>query len=322
MDVPNYGLVKELTFLKDTIYSVRKSSLAKRLASNSLANNLEYLLGAFLEMYEPHLYDTVLRLSRKGYLVDVSSGFSGKYGESQSLNGYVHPDYITRKKLEKIGIKFREFQGLVSLTFWPNSADLDQIKAKLVEIATILPDKGMVVSPSPHAHATEFRLKYVPQDKSLQKKRLFERLLYAVQKETEDDFEHRKGKNLSPDKIELCLGTFVEGLEIQVRGAVLLLNKKGYSIDASGFTDDPCGQMVEGDFQLEGAIIEKLKKIGADVETNASGYTRIQFSPVDADKKGIIKQWMQIVSLLPKKREAAAPSMTAKARDFRANYAH
>ncbi len=322
MDIPNYELVEELSTLKGSVHTERQSALSRRLARNPFANDLEYLLGAFLEMYEPHLYDVVLKLSQKGYIADVSSGFSGKFCESQSLNGYLHPDYITKNKLEKIGIKFRDFQGLMSLTFWPSSADLEEIKTKWIEIIQILPDKGMLDFPSQQADAVAFRMKYVPKDKILQRKRLFERLLYAVQKETDQELEKRKIKNSYPDKTELCLGTFVEELETQARAAVLLLNKKGYSIDASGFMQDPCQQMVEGDFQLGSEIVEQLKKIGAAVETNPSGYTRIQFTPLAADIKGIKKQWLHIAQVCPKRREPAAPSMTKKARDFRLQYAN
>lgn len=320
MDIPNRDIVEKLTKLKDVVHASKNSSLERRLKENPYVTDLEYLLGAFLEMYEPHVQESVLRLSSKGYIVDASSGFSGKLSETQSLNGYLHPDYITRNKLEKIGIKFREFNGLMSFTFWPEEPNLESIKSKFLQIAEILPDKGILTTPSQLDHAVTFRMKYIPKDKNLQKKRLFERLLHFVQKQTENDFENRKIRKLRPDKTELCLGTFVEELEIQSREAVLMLNKKGYSIDTSGFMENPCVQMVEGDFQLDQQVIEKLKKMGVQVETNASGYTRIQFAPDDADLKRIIKQWMQIATLLPKKHEVAAPSMTRKARNFRTHY--
>lgn len=320
MDIPNQHIIKQLTTLKTSIYLKRKTLLAKRLAKNPFITDLEYLLGAFIEMYEPHLHEIVELLFTKGYIIDVSSGFSGKFSEAQSLNGYIPVDYITRNKLAKLGIKFREFEGLASLTFWPETANIESIKAKWLQIAKALPDKGMLASASQQEHATAFRMKYIPKDKILQKKRLFERLLFAVQKETVLELKNRKNKNTKPDKTELNLGTFVEELEIQARGAVLLLTKKGYSIDASGFMDDPTNQMIEGDFKLAEETIEKLKKIGVTVETNASGYTRLQFEPKDADIKTIIKQWMQIASILPEKKGAAEPSMTKKARNFRLQY--
>src|SRR3989344_1005591 len=103
MDIPNQTIVKELAALKNTVDSKRKALLAKRLAKNPFISDLEYLLGAFLEMYEPYLHEVVELLFTKGYIIDVSSGFSGKFAESQSLNGYIPVDYITRNKLGKLG---------------------------------------------------------------------------------------------------------------------------------------------------------------------------------------------------------------------------
>lgn len=320
MDFPNQDIVKDLADLKNSIHIQRKKLLEKRLTKNPLITDLEYLLGAFLEMYEPHLHDVVQLSYTKGYLIDVSSGFSGKSFESQSLNGYIPVDYITRNKLTKLGIKFREFEGLMSLTFWPEVANIEKIKAKWLLIIKALPDKGVSTFPSQQAHAAAFRMKYIPKDKLLQKKRLFEKLLYSIQNTTKNELEKRKDKKLLPNKTELNIGTFVEELEFQTRGAVLLLNKKGYSIDAAGFMDDPSHQMIEGDFNLNIETIEKLKKFEVNVETNPSGYTRLKFSPKDADIKKIIKQWMQIASFLPEKKESAEPSMTKKARTFRMRY--
>ena len=60
--------------------------------------------------------------------------------------------------------------------------------------------------------------------------------------------------------------------------------------------------------------------MGVIVETNPSGYTRLQFSPVEADIKKIRQQWNKIVSILPDKKRIADASMTHKARDFRMKY--
>src|SRR3989344_4342466 len=103
MDIPNHTIIKELGVLKNLVDTKRKKLLTKRLAKNPFVSDLEYLLGAFLEMYEPYLYEIVELLFTKGYIIDVSSGFSGKYAESQSLNGYIPVDYITRNKLGKLG---------------------------------------------------------------------------------------------------------------------------------------------------------------------------------------------------------------------------
>jgi len=322
VNIPNQDIVNELSSLKTSVDKARDLALRKRLIREPYFTDLEYLLGAFLEMYEPHLQDIVFRLSERGYAIDASSGFSGTYCESQSLNGNFLVDYVTRNKLEKLGIKFREFNGFKSLIFWPDTTVLNRIKTKWLQIVEVLPDKGILDTPSISSEAIAFRMKYIPKDKNLQKKRLFERLKYNIQKRTSLDLKKREQKKPDPDKVEYSLGAFLEEFEIQAREAVLNLHKKGYSIDFSGFCSDPRNQMIEGDFQLEENVIEGLREVGVDVETNASGYTRLQFSPVEAAMKKIKQQWKQVVSILPNKKERAAPSMTRKARDFRLNYSN
>lgn len=151
----------------------------------------------------------------------------------------------------------------------------------------------------------------------LEKKQLFEELFLVVQQKGEADLQKRRMTNILPTEIELSLGCFVEGLDLQTREAVLLLHKKGYCIDASGFTENPCIQMIEGDFQLSKELIEKLSKIDVQVMKNASDYTRIQFTPESPDINDIKKKWILIASLFPEKSCIATPSMTQKARNFR-----
>lgn len=98
------------------------------------------------------------------------------------------------------------------------------------------------------------------------------------------------------------------------------MNRKGYSTDLSGFVNDCCDQMIEGDFQLPEEIINKLSLLGIKVESNPSRYTRLQFSPKEADIGKIKKQWKNIVSLLPSRDKIADFSMTKRSREFRIKY--
>mgnify|MGYP003395296071 CR=1 FL=1 len=109
-------------------------------------------------------------------------------------------------------------------------------------------------------------------------------------------------------------------IEPQVRQAIVKLNKKGYSTDASGFMNNSSSQMIEGDFQLDETTVKKLQQVGVIVETNPSGYTRLYFSPKEANLVKINREWNKIASLLPGKNQTASPSMTRKARDFREKY--
>lgn len=316
----NQDIWEKLIVLRDSADKARKIAIKKRIGKEPHITDLEYLLGAFIEMYEPHLHKAVHSFSEKGYAIEPSSGFGGKNAEFQTINGYFAIDYVTRNKLEKIGVKLREFNGSKSLIFWPKEANLDEIKARWFQIIGTLPDKGVLAEPTNNNLATIFRRKYVPKDPSLQEKRLFDRLRYSTQVKIENDVRGRKIKNPNPNKLESSLGFFVEELEPQVRNAVLEMNKKGYSTDVSGFMDNSQYQMVEGDFQLEEKTITSLQTFGATVETNPSGYTKIQFKASDANLPKIKKQWDKIVSLLPGKKLRASSSMTRKAREFRVKY--
>ena len=184
----------------------------------------------------------------------------------------------------------------------------------------MLPDRGMLATPSESNEAVEFRRRYAPKDPFLKRKQLFEQLRYNVEGKAERDRIKRASKNPHPTLIESRLGLFVEELESQVKPAVLVLSKKGYSIDASGFLDNPCDQMVEGDFKLNENTIAKLQTLGVTVETNPSGYTMLRFSPLVADLKKIKLQWQKVVAVIPNQKQTAAPSMTRKAREFRQKY--
>lgn len=319
-DSGKMNLWENLSSLQKSVEKARKSALLKRFSTKPRVSDLEYLLGAFIEMYEPHLENIIYKLAEKGYTIDPSSGFGGKNAEFQVISGNFTIDYITRNKLEKLGVKFREYNGSNSLIFWPEKATLEEIIARWNDIIKILPDHGVLNKPSTNYQAIRFRRKYIPEHTHLQKQRLFEKLRYNIQRRNESDIKKRIHKNPHPDRIELTLGLFVEELEPQVRQAILTLYKKGYSTDASGFMDNPCSQMIEGDFQLEEKTVIRLKTLGAEVETNPSKYTRLQFTPQEADILRIKRKWNKIATLFPDRQTTANPSMTRKARDFRMIY--
>lgn len=167
--------------------------------------------------------------------------------------------------------------------------------------------------------AADIKTAIITKDSPRQK--LFKRLQNHILRKVEKDTIKRHKNNPRPNKIEQCLGVFIEMLEPQVRNAVLELNRKGYSTDTSGFmNNNPCDQKIEGDFRLNEDVVQKLNSIGVGVETNPSGYTIIQFSPKEADINKIKKQWDKIVSMIPNKNQITSLSMTHSARDFRTEY--
>lgn len=320
IDSSNLVDQKKFISFKKLIDKERTAALKKRLKEEAFMTDMEYILGAFIEMYEPYLKEIIYRLFEKGYVIETSSGFSSSKPQHQSLDGYFAIDYITTNKLGKTGVKVREYKGLKSLIFWVEKIDLDYIKQKWLHIVEILPDKGKLTTPSASPQALKFRRKYIAKNPQLQRQRLFERLEYSIQTKMKNDINRRKKQNPNPNKIESCLGIFFEELEPQVRQAVIEMNRKGYSTDLSGFVNNSCEQMIEGDFQLEEKVINKLNLLGVTVGTNPSGYTRLQFSPREVDINKIKKHWNKVVSLLPNKNRMADSSMTRKSREFRTEH--
>lgn len=318
--ITNLSDQKKYSTFKKRIDKDRSLALKNRLKKQAFVTDMEYLSGAFLEMYEPYLKEIVFKLFEKGYAIETSSGFNSLNTQYQSLDGQFAIDYVTRNKLDKEGIKIRENDGVKSLVFWAENLDLDYIKQRWLQIIEILPDKGKMSKPSESPRAVLFRRKYLSRNPKLQKKRLFERLEFKIKTAVDQEVKKRKKINPHPNNIESRLGIFIEELQPQVRQAVLEINRKGYSTDLSGCINDACDQMIEGDFTLTENIISKLSLLGVKVESNPSGYTRLLFSPVEADIGKIKKQWSKIVSLLPSRNKIADYSMTKRSREFRIKY--
>lgn len=306
--------------LKKSSDRQRSTALKKRMSDKPQATDVEYLYGALVEMYEPYLAGVIRSLAKKGYAIDATSGFGGKFAEFQAMTGDFSIDYVAKNKLEKLGIKFREFNGTKSLVFWPEKATMECIVEGWMKIVAALPDKGPLKEPSQSTDAIMFRRKYIPENLSSRKLRLFERMKFGTRRKVEAETKIRQKSGLRPTKTEIQLGLFIQELEPQVRQAVIEMNKKGYSTDKSGFMDNPSGQMIEGDFLLDEETKLRLEASGVIVETNPSGYTRIQFLPGEPDMDKIKRKWNKTVALLPDKNQTASVSMTRNAREFRIQY--
>lgn len=320
MNATSQAIWKELSQLKSAIGQKRKAALKHRIATRPKLTKIEYVLGAFLEMYESHLTQVIYKLYERGYAMEISSGFGGTYGEFQQLNGYFSVDHMTRGRLEKIGVKLREHERCKSLIFWPEKADLNHITQKWIKIVSLLPDRGLLTVPSSSYAAMDFRRKHIPTDPLLKRLRLLEQVRYKAELVMQSDIKKRLEKNPHPQAVESQIGMFIEELEPQVRSAVLTLTRKGYSIDKAGFTEDSSEQMIEGDFQLSDQTKHKLQANSVIIETNPSGYTLIKFTPLKPDAQKIKLQWTKIASIFPAQKNTASASMTRKAREFRLKY--
>ena len=183
--------------------------------------DMEYISGAFLEMYVPYLKDIVLKLFNKGYYVDTSSGFNRKYPEYQNLNGSFTFDYVMRNKLAKEGIKIRDNGPIKSLVFSAEKPDLEYIRQKWLRVINVLPEKEKLTKPWERPEAKSFRRKYSSRNPKLQKQKEFENLKYLIRISIAKQLAKRKKVNPHPGEIEFALGVFIEELEPQVKQAVL-----------------------------------------------------------------------------------------------------
>ncbi|MBI3443079.1 hypothetical protein HY008_00205 [Candidatus Woesebacteria bacterium] len=311
----------QFSSLKSLIDKKRSKKLARRLMTNPYSTRQEYLMGAFIEMYEHQLQPVVFPLFKKGYTIEVSSGFSGKYGECQVIKGYFPISEQIKNRLGKVGVKIHDSTYHKTMSFYPKRANLEAITASWKQIAEIFPDKEQASTPSTAMGAFQFRLAYIPVDPLLKIHRLFECLRDTVKQNMAADLTYRLKTKPFLSELESRLGVFLEMLEPQVRDAVVLLNRKGYSTDTSGFMAQADGQMIEGDFTIDEQTLNKLKAMGVTVETNPSGYTRLEFRSDVADIDHVRNQWKRIVELFPDRKKQAQPSMTKKSRDIRSKYA-
>lgn len=159
--------------------------------------------------------------------------------------------------------------------------------------------------------------------------REFKKLRYQVIDQVQNDVSNRKRLNPQLTEEEQKLGTYVEGLEPQVRSAVREFNRKGYSTFSSGFvTEKNQFQEMMGHFQLDDPTKQRLEDMGIKVERDKSHYyqtvlnsgemsedevpedakyiTTLRFKPKTANLKDIEDIWKQIADLLPDKGHPAS----------------
>lgn len=314
----------KLTYFENLAKEVKNKqsqNLAKRLSSNPYATKEENALGAFLEMYEPHLIPMVMAFLEKGQLLEPASGFKKDNPDCQVLIGQFTLDEKIIAALMKIQVTVQKEKNNKSLKFYPKEANLQEIVETFERILQIFPVHKGDIQISLTASAKKFRRTYTPQDSDLQHTRLFEILMHETHEQVAADLEKRLKTNPKPTQTELNLGVFIEMIEPQVRDAILEFYRKGYSTDTSGFKGRSDLQWIEGDFSLPEKVRKDLEAESVWVNTNHSGYTTIQFQPTKADFDMIYKKWMRIASILPDRKTSAQPTMTASAREFRKKHA-
>ncbi|MDP3970992.1 MAG: hypothetical protein Q8P90_04845 [bacterium] len=88
--------------LLERAHQQSEADLVIRLEKDPVPTEEEVMLGAFREMIEPEVRDAVFEMLHKGYAPE-SSGYAGKHGERQQIDGYFLIDPDTKKEIEALG---------------------------------------------------------------------------------------------------------------------------------------------------------------------------------------------------------------------------
>lgn len=134
------------------------------------------------------------------------------------------------------------------------------------------------------------------------------------------DLEMRLKRNPVPTEEELSMGAFVENLEPQVRDAVVLMRRKGYTTASSGFASFDLQAMIlqTPDFtDLTDDERAELKELGVDVSKDDGSFS---FRCERADIGAIKTQWDKIANALPNLGRSAPDADHGAAESFRKKY--
>ena len=150
--------------LRRKTHEQMKKELADREINNPHPTEVELRLKAFLEELEPQVRHALRVFVEKGYTPE-SSGFYGKNGERQVIDGYFNLTDEEQKMLEDAGatVSKQAYNGETEfiVEFKPKSPDLNAITQQWNKIADALPDRGQIAEPSING---DFRFlhKYAP----------------------------------------------------------------------------------------------------------------------------------------------------------------
>lgn len=151
--------------LRRKVHERVEKETAERTEQNPTPTGQEVFAGAFREMLEPHVRDTVFRMREKGYAT-ASSGFGGENGEIQAVDGYFAIDPDTERFLRRYGVSVVRDQGFgkgyTFLEFHSDVPDLIELKRRWNHLAELLPDKKLAAEPNISGASEEFLERYAP----------------------------------------------------------------------------------------------------------------------------------------------------------------
>jgi hypothetical protein len=145
-----------------------------------------------------------------------------------------------------------------------------------------------------------------------------QKLRKDVHEQAEAEWQDRVEKNPLPTEEELSMGSFIEGIEPQVRDAVLAMRRKGYRTTSSGFHEFhfQSTNFAEPHFAaLPEDIRTKLNDLGVEVKDDA-----LSFASEEADLDAIKRTWYAIADLLPDLGHAAPQADHGTATSFREKF--
>lgn len=148
-----------------------------------------------------------------------------------------------------------------------------------------------------------------------------------ILKSMEDEIREKIEGNPAPTDEEARVGAFKEELEPQVRDAVFEFFRKGYSTESSGFYGNGY-QAIDGWFEFDDKTKNKIRDIGAEVINaeeaglpyNGKAWTRIRFSPSEANIESMKNKWDEIARVLPAKEGSQTLSSSFGSYQFREKY--
>lgn len=156
---------------------------------------------------------------------------------------------------------------------------------------------------------------------------LFEKAMKAATRQAETNAYNatrRKYKTLASSD-EYSLGIYINGIQPQIKNAVLTIHKKGYQLYEWGFAGlERETQYMDGIFRIQD---KETKKKLSEIDVKIDEYefeglkkTEIYFKPVIPDFKEVKAKWDRVAEILPDTAAGPQSRWHPDAFDFRKSH--
>ena len=130
--------------------------LRERVDRNPAPTEEELSLGSYLEALEPQVRDAVREMRRRGYVTN-SSGFYGYDHAAQVVEGDFELPAAVAADLGRIDVEVERQRRITLVRFYPDDADLEEIRERWDRVAALFPDLGRAAPPTRDFDSGEFR---------------------------------------------------------------------------------------------------------------------------------------------------------------------